>query len=342
MSNLDLIFPTKLYYKEAFFLRFTAFDYNTSIDELRKISSEEAITSLMDDFKNTFNDKDGGLSGVVAKGKQFASNLSSPETSKTPTFRCHLPISSAIKEDLKLQWKKAENIMTGNFSSEYTRTQVETLQTVVSGLLGAWGSVTEPIKRALSTENLSVANKRYIYPNYGYMFEGVGHRNFNFEYKLIPANQEEADIIIKIINGLKYFSLPGQESMGNISTVLKYPAFWNIEIMGLKVEDDGSVTKINALKDVSDGDSKTTTLSKIQKLVQFQDLVLDNISITYGKDGTGEFYYYKDGMPSEINIRMSFTEMKFLTRETSGIDGKSLMKYGSGDSKQSIGMNIKN
>jgi len=323
----ELVFPNKLYYKEAFFLRFTAYDFATNLDGFSKISDIDNIKTMKDDLKQTVKEK-GIIDGAGSMLKQLGGDLSSPETNKTPQFRCYLPISSAIKEDLKLQWKKAENIMTGEYNSEFLRTQVETLQTVVSGLLGAWGSFGAPIKRALSSENLSVASKRYIYPNYGYMFEGVGHRNFNFDYKLVPSNQEEASNIIKIVNGIKYFSLPGEDSMGGINTILKYPAFWTIEIMALeKVKTKESETEILRIKE---------NVSRIVKLINFSDLVLDNLSITYGKDGEGEFYYYKDGMPSEINIRMSFTEMKFLTRRTSGITPEEVINHPDNKSLYSV------
>lgn len=309
-----LVFPKqKLYYENGFFLKFVAYDIQNNIDNIK--NDLASFNKIQKDSNETDNEKTfkTNLINKSEEIKDFGKNISNINTTYNRKFICHLPLTTAIEEKLALKWKKVENITSGALDSEYARSQFETLQEVVSNIAGTLGSIFggKIIKRSISSENLSTATKRYVYPNYGYMFEGVGFRDFTFSYKLIPSNPEEAETIIKIINNLKYYSLPAEDSgFANVETVLKYPAIWEINLLK-RNEIEGSNQE-----SVKEERAKT----EIKNLIRFSDLVLTDLNITYGKSGEGEFYFFRNGMPNEINVSMKFTEMKFLTRETSGIE----------------------
>lgn len=305
-----LVFPSTIYYNEGFFLKFTAYDYDVSLDKINRFigKAEDARRAEAENKdKDKEKDKDKDKEKDNKDKEEDVQEISSLATTQIKKFVCFLPINNAIDENLQLKWKSVENVLSGNWQSEYARMQLDTLQQLVSGILGNAGSAGGKfLKQGISSENLSVSTKRYIYPNFGYMFEGVGFRKFNFNYTLIPMNAKESQDIIDIINGFKYYSLPGEENkLSGIKTVLKYPSIWNIELL--------------RRSEIGTSDTSKTKSSKIYGLISFKDLVLTDIKITYGKSGEGEIYFYQDGMPNEIKISLSFTEMKFLTRETSGI-----------------------
>lgn len=307
----QLVFPKALYYENGFFLRFVASDYNVNLSRIKEtLLNEDKAKNIQTQANNGKNDKTKitDLANVRKQADKF-NDLLTPEQTKEEKFQCYLPLNKSIQESLDLKWQKVENIMSGNYTSEMQRIlKVETLQNIVGGIVGAFGSMGKIAKRLTSTENISVATKRYIYPNYGFMFQGVGHRNFSFDYTLIPSNKEEADNIIKIVNNFKYYSLPDEQgNFAGIETILKYPAIWNIELFMRN-------------RTTKEFNGEIVNTSNIINLIKFSDLVLTGITINYGKQGEGQFYFYKDGMPNEIGLTLNFTEMKFLTRKSCGIE----------------------
>lgn len=300
----QLIFPQNLYYENGFFLRFVASDYNMNLSRIKEVIQDEStIKKLYTEANKGSNDDEN--KSRLKRASENLNDILTPEQNLEEKFQCYLPLNKSIQESLELKWQKVENIMSGNFSSEMQRIiKMETLQNIVGGIVGAFGSIGKVAKQLTSSENLSVSTKRYIYPNYGFMFQGVGHRNFSFDYTLIPANEDEAKTILDIVQNFKYYSLPDEDSsFAGVETILKYPAIWRIELFMRN-------------RQTKEFEGKTVNTSNILNLIRFTDLVLTGITINYGKQGDGEFYFYKDGMPNEISLTLNFTEMRFLTRKS--------------------------
>jgi hypothetical protein len=159
----QLVFPKALYYENGFFLRFVASDYNVNLSRIKEtLLYEDEAKNLQTQANNGKNDKTKitDLANARKQADKF-NDLLTPEQTKEEKFQCYLPLNKSIQESLDLKWQKVENIMSGNYTSEMQRIlKVETLQNIVGGIVGAFGSIGKIAKQLTSTENISVATKR--------------------------------------------------------------------------------------------------------------------------------------------------------------------------------------
>lgn len=107
-----------------------------------------------------------------------------------------------------------------------------------------------------------------------------------FDYTLIPTNEEEGKVIRGIIKTLREFSTGGTYTTGS-DLVLKYPALFNISFLA----NDGSF---------------------IKGLMRIPDCYLANFSVVYNPIGQGRLM--KDNTPTSYRISMTFKLTKALTR----------------------------
>lgn len=107
-----------------------------------------------------------------------------------------------------------------------------------------------------------------------------------FDYTLIPTNEEEGKIIRAIIKTLREFSTGGTYATGS-DLVLKYPALFNISFLA----NDGTF---------------------IKGLMRIPDCYLANFSVVYNPIGQGRLM--KDNTPTSYRISMTFKLTKALTR----------------------------
>ena len=107
-----------------------------------------------------------------------------------------------------------------------------------------------------------------------------------FDYTLIPTNEEEGKEIRAIIKTLREFSTGGTYATGS-DLVLKYPALFNISFLA----NDGTF---------------------IKGLMRIPDCYLANFSVVYNPIGQGRLM--KDNTPTSYRISMTFKLTKALTR----------------------------
>lgn len=117
--------------------------------------------------------------------------------------------------------------------------------------------------------------KPMLNPNYWQNYTGSQPRNFGLDIDFIPQNQEESLTVKKIITLFKAYSSPSVQTAG---ITLIAPHYWDIMI---------------ANADISD-------------MFRLDNLVLTNISVTYGADG--KMALHGDGMPKHIQLSLSFIE----------------------------------
>lgn len=170
---------------------------------------------------------------------------------------------------------------------------------VIKGLLGKIG-----VDPNALTQNMAgkIAN-----PYLQQIFQGVGMRQFDFNWKLVPRNEKEQKSITKIINTLRRNILPGFSDDFSENT-----------IFGDKINPDGqdgqkkidrwlTVPNIFNLK----WKYKGTEIDSLPKLKQ---CVCKNISVQYTPDGVWASHMM-GGSPQPIayNLTMSFGEMSIVT-----------------------------
>ena len=118
------------------------------------------------------------------------------------------------------------------------------------------------------------------------VFKGVDFRTFSFEYKFYPRSDAEAKNIEQIINTFKFHMHP--EYKDAHSFLYLYPSEFDIVYY--------------------------TNSGENQHIHKHTSCVLTELSVSYGSQGN--FTVFANGMPTEINITLSFKELAIPTKET--------------------------
>jgi len=176
----------------------------------------------------------------------------------------------------------------------------------------------------ISSESLTQGiGGKILNPYVEQIFKGIGMREFNFSWKLVPRNSSEQSKIHNIIKALRYYSLPNYSTAGVIDTSTD-PAFKNFEdAVNLK---DRWLTVPNVFKLTW---MQADTGVEIQSLPKIKPCVLKNIQVNYTPDNVWATHINTSGKglsgPSPIayNITISFAETEIITGHEviSGTDG---------------------
>lgn len=145
----------------------------------------------------------------------------------------------------------------------------------------ALGSDKMPNNGAISAKLGIAAN-----PKKEQTFKGVDFRKFTFEYQFFPRSSSEAQSVLNIIETFKLHMHP--EFKTENQYIYIYPSEFDIIYYTNHVEN--------------------------QKIHRHTSCVLEEMSINYTPNGN--FSVFRDGMPTQINISMSFRELMLLSKET--------------------------
>ena len=136
------------------------------------------------------------------------------------------------------------------------------------------------------------------------IFEGVGHRNFDYTFKLVPKNDTEAKAIKDICDTFLFLMLPSRSSSLDVQ-FYDVPCQWKIEYQ----------MKGN----------------RLQYHQQPNACFLTNVNVTYGSE-TGN-NLYNDGSPMDVQLTLSFVEIEPLYQkdDKKGAEKQNLeSQYGGG------------
>ena len=121
-------------------------------------------------------------------------------------------------------------------------------------------------------------------------FKGINKRVFQYTFKMIPKNPQEADEIRRIIFAFKANMLPEFVGGNRAGRRLVVPNTFDISYMYVGREND--------------------------YLHKISTCVLENMNVTYGGDRYKTFEGRQDGAPPvETTITLNFKEMELITRE---------------------------
>lgn len=133
-----------------------------------------------------------------------------------------------------------------------------------------------------------------INPQLLLLYKGSGNRQFIFQFRLVPRNQDEAQEIIDIVRTLRYHAAPDFQP-GVSSRYFVPPSEFEIEF--LIRDTNGNLVYNEALPRIGQS-------------------VLTGVDVNYAPNG---FYAaYKDGMPTEIQLQLTFVETVILTKSDIG------------------------
>ena len=121
-------------------------------------------------------------------------------------------------------------------------------------------------------------------------FKGINKRVFQYTFKMIPKNPQEADEIRKIVFAFKANMLPEFVGGNRAGRRLVVPNTFDISYIYVGAEND--------------------------YLHKISTCVLENMNVTYGGDRYKTFEGREDGAPPvETTITLNFKEMELITRE---------------------------
>ena len=131
----------------------------------------------------------------------------------------------------------------------------------------------------------SVATGMASNPKKEQVFKGVHFRTFSYEYKFFPRNSDEAQNVMNIIKEFKLHMHPEFKDSNNF--VYIYPSEFDIFYYSNGREND--------------------------KIHRHTSCVLTDLAINYSPNGM--FNTFDDGMPTQIDITLSFRELALLTKD---------------------------
>jgi hypothetical protein len=117
------------------------------------------------------------------------------------------------------------------------------------------------------------------------IFKNVDFRSFQFDYQFFPRNTDEAKAVLEIINTFKYHMHPEFKDPGEFLYI--YPSEFDIAYYNNGKEND--------------------------KIHRHTSCVLTEMNINYTPNG--QFNTFDNGMPTQINITLSFRELSLLTKD---------------------------
>ena len=200
------------------------------------------------------------------------------------------------------------------------------LPTTLGGELTRMGLQTMQTNLTLN-DILSTTDGVILNPNVELFFGGPQIRNIGFAFKMFGRNKEEADDMIKICNEFKFQSLAGfggdaALTNGLAGFVNQVAAFaQGTQNSALNIQGQSSSPASAASTDYKAGYLTVPNLCRMQLmkgdnlhpyLSQYKALAITNVDINYTPDGS--YSTLIDGMPSAVELRVSFVETKVVYR----------------------------
>lgn len=117
------------------------------------------------------------------------------------------------------------------------------------------------------------------------VFKGLDFRTFSFDYQFFPRSEKEAEMVLKIIKQFKYHMHPEFKSENHFVWI--YPSEFDIVYFSNKEEN--------------------------QAIHKHTSCVLQDMNVNYTPNGS--FNTFKNGMPTQINMQLTFRELILLSKE---------------------------
>ena len=123
-------------------------------------------------------------------------------------------------------------------------------------------------------------------PQVELLFKTIQNREFLFDFKFVPRNKKEAEVIVKIIQAFRFFAAPEIPTTGQ-GRYFVPPSEFDIQFMV--------------------GEKINPNLPKVATCV------LQGIDVNYGS--AGQWTAFDDGMPVEISMQLRFKEVEIMHKE---------------------------
>ena len=233
--------------------------------------------------------------GLVFAASEAPKSYRSQRRLKT-AIALHVPNQLSVRYGM--QWSEEDTAAvqaiydTGNAVVGSAMNQKGGLAAMAGGATGGLASVG---KEALANYGLTKADNAGAVsaamgiaanPKKEQTFKGVDFRKFTFEYQFFPRDIREATNVLNIINEFKLHMHP--EFKSELNYIWIYPSEFDITYYS------GGKENLNLHRHTS--------------------CVLEEMSVNYTPNGV--YSTFENGMPTQINISMTFRELQILSKET--------------------------
>jgi hypothetical protein len=221
-----------------------------------------------------------GIVSIAAGGK-----MARQQKRLQKAIALHIP--NKLNISYKMDWEAAD---TASFQMAAT-VGTEVLKAIVPGvgsnLSGSAGAAATSLALSKSDQGaaLSAASGLAANPKKENLFKQVNFRTFSFDYQFFPRNADEAQNIRNIIKEFKLHMHPEYKDSNNFLFI--YPSEFDIFYY-----NDGK-ENLNLHRHTS--------------------CVLTDLDVDYTPNS--QFTSFRDGMPTQINISMTFKELAILTKK---------------------------
>mgnify|MGYP001049267637 CR=1 FL=1 len=227
----------------------------------------------------------GALSAGASMAISGGASLTQPQKRLDTAIALHMPNQLGIRYGVQYEednmagfqmLSKGSEVLTQALSGDVSSAG-GTVQSIAANL-----AITAGLPGAAGTaRGMGVAPN----PKKEQVFKGVDFRSFQFQYQFFPRNKQEADNVLEIIHALKYHMHP--EYKDGDGFLFIYPSEFDIVYYA--------------------GNSPNPHLHK------HTSCVLRDMQVNYTPQG--QFNAFKQGMPSQINVDMTFLELAILTKD---------------------------
>jgi hypothetical protein len=228
----------------------------------------------------------GGLSalGVAAIGTQ-TSSFSRQQKRLATAIAMHIPNTFSIRYGANYGDEETKNFAMVAAGGEAIAKAVTSKS--IDQLTGPAKSIAAAIAldKAPGSAALSAASGLATNPRKEQVFKNVDFRSFQFDYQFYPRSPEESRNVLNIIKQFKLHMHPEFKDAANFLYI--YPSEFDIYYY------QGVTENMNVHRHTS--------------------CVLTEMSINYAPQG--QFTTFDNGMPTQINITLSFRELALMTKE---------------------------
>lgn len=233
----------------------------------------------------------GGIGSAAIAGSTKNSTFSRPQKRLKAAIALHVPNQLSIKYGAN--WSDEETfgmqaLISGGeaIGRALEEGGKDALSNLISSDKGVGGIVANmALSKGPGAGAMSAMTGLAPNPMKEQVFKGVDFRTFTMDYQFAPRDADEAKNVLDIIQAFKYHMHPEFKSGGNF--LFLYPSEFDISYFHAGEEN--------------------------MNIHRHTSCVLTDMDINYTPNGN--FSTFKGGMPTQINVTLSFKELTILTKE---------------------------
>ena len=258
--------------------------------DVKKFSGQEVLLKAEQRSREFSN-----YTGATKQAEKYGVQQIQPSASITATSMKRLSVAIALYMPNQIAQATSVVWSDDDFTSETASKYLEAGSKALSGNAMGTGTALVSGKLAQELKDKTILQKTMrITPGNSkaeMLFKSVDFRTFDFSYAFSPKSETEAANVMSIIRMFKHHMLP--EFKDEAKFLYIYPSEFNIKYYHGNAENPFVEKQMTA--------------------------VLTRVNVDYTPNG--QFNTFANGMPTQINMTLSFKELALPTKETSPYNG---------------------